>query len=57
MAESLKPDKHEFDAILKLIIDVLQRSFQAVNTILIDLYWMIGAIISLKIELSNWAML
>lgn len=54
MIESLKSEKPEFDDILNLINDARLKSFQAVNTILIDLYWEIGAIISRKIELANW---
>lgn len=54
MIESLKSGQPEFDDILNLINDARQKSFQAVNTILIDLYWEIGAIISRKIELANW---
>ena len=44
----------EFGDILKLINEARQKSFQAVNTILIDLYWQIGAIISIKVEQAEW---
>lgn len=49
-----KIGKTEFDDILNLINKARQKSFQAVNTILIDLYWEIGAIISKKVEMAEW---
>jgi predicted nuclease of restriction endonuclease-like (RecB) superfamily len=54
MTESLVADQPEFDDILDLINKARQKSFQAVNTILIDLYWEIGAVISLKVKQAEW---
>lgn len=47
-------DKPEFDNIITLINEARQKSFQAVNTILIDLYWEIGSIISDKVKQAEW---
>ena len=44
----------EFSDILTLIAGARQRAFQAVNTVLIDLYWQVGAIISRKIVAAEW---
>jgi predicted nuclease of restriction endonuclease-like (RecB) superfamily len=54
MTDSLTSGRTEFDDILDLIKEAHQKSFQAVNTILIDLYWKIGAIISLKVKHAEW---
>jgi predicted nuclease of restriction endonuclease-like (RecB) superfamily len=43
-----------FDEVIKLIEAARQKSFQAVNTVLIDLYWQIGETISRKIKSSEW---
>ncbi|WP_198328301.1 DUF1016 N-terminal domain-containing protein [Methylovulum psychrotolerans] len=43
-----------FDEIIKFIEAARQKSFQAVNTVLIDLYWQIGETISRKIKSSEW---
>ena len=47
-------DKPEFENIITLINEARQKSFQAVNTILIDLYWEIGSIISDKVKQAEW---
>ena len=43
-----------FNEIITLIEAARQKSFQAVNTALIDLYWQIGETISRKIRSSEW---
>lgn len=43
-----------FNEVIKLIESARQKSFQAVNTALIDLYWQIGETISRKIKNSEW---
>jgi predicted nuclease of restriction endonuclease-like (RecB) superfamily len=43
-----------FSEVLKLIEAARQKSYQAVNTALIDLYWQIGKTISRKIKSSEW---
>jgi predicted nuclease of restriction endonuclease-like (RecB) superfamily len=43
-----------FSEVIKLIEVARQKSFQAVNTALIDLYWQIGETISRKIETAEW---
>lgn len=45
---------HTFQPILTLIQQARARSFRAVNTELISLYWNIGKFISLKIESDGW---
>jgi predicted nuclease of restriction endonuclease-like (RecB) superfamily len=51
------PDKIpavSFSEVIKLIEVARQKSFQAVNTALIDLYWQIGETISRKIATAEW---
>jgi predicted nuclease of restriction endonuclease-like (RecB) superfamily len=43
-----------FAEIAELIATSRDRALQAVNTVLIDLYWKVGEIISRKIETSEW---
>ena len=43
-----------FGEVVKLIETARQKSLQAVNTTLIDLYWQIGETISRKIKNSEW---
>lgn len=43
-----------FNEVITLIEAARQKSFQAVNTALIELYWQIGKTISRKIENSEW---
>jgi predicted nuclease of restriction endonuclease-like (RecB) superfamily len=43
-----------FSEVIKLIEAARQKSFQAVNTALIDLYWQIGETISHKIKSAEW---
>ena len=43
-----------FSEVIKLIEAARQKSFQAVNVALIDLYWQIGETISRKIENAEW---
>jgi predicted nuclease of restriction endonuclease-like (RecB) superfamily len=49
-----KPANHSFDEVVHLIRTVRQRTFQTVNTALIDLYWQVGEYISRKIEVDGW---
>lgn len=44
----------DFDEIVELIETARQKSYQAVNTILIDLYWQVGAYISRKLGAAEW---
>lgn len=44
----------DFDEIVQLIEKAKQKSYQAVNTILIDLYWQVGAHISYKLKAAEW---
>ena len=43
-----------FSEVINLIESARQKTFQAVNTALIDLYWQIGETISRKINSSEW---
>lgn len=43
-----------FDEVLELIGNARKRAYQAVNTTLIDLYWQVGAYISVKDETAEW---
>jgi predicted nuclease of restriction endonuclease-like (RecB) superfamily len=43
-----------FAEIVELIASSREHAFQAVNTVLIDLYWKVGEIISRKIEAAEW---
>jgi len=43
-----------FSEVIKLIEAARQKSFQAVNTALIDLYWQIGETISRKTKSAEW---
>jgi predicted nuclease of restriction endonuclease-like (RecB) superfamily len=51
MSERIDPS---FSEVVHLIQSALQRAFQAVNTVLIDLYWQVGEYISRKIEDEVW---
>ena len=42
-----------FAEIVGLIADARQSAVQAVNTVLIDLYWRVGEAISRKIEIDG----
>lgn len=46
--------EQSFCEVVQLIRDARQRTFQAVNTTLIDLYWQVGEYISRKIETDGW---
>jgi predicted nuclease of restriction endonuclease-like (RecB) superfamily len=48
------PDEDAFAEIVGLIQTARQRSWQAVNTELIDLYWRIGEYLHQKIESDGW---
>ena len=47
-------DKNHFSEIIELIITAQNKAYQAVNTVLIELYWSIGEYISRKIENAEW---
>ena len=44
----------EFSEIVQLIEAARQKSYQAVNTLLIELYWQVGAYISQKMASAEW---
>ena len=48
------PAAGSFGEITKLIEAARQKAFQAVNTVLIDLYWHVGKIISHKVKSAEW---
>lgn len=48
------PAAGSFGEITKLIEAARQKAFQAVNTVLIDLYWHVGKIISFKVKSAEW---
>ena len=48
------PVSESFGEITKLIEAARQKAFQAVNTVLIDLYWHVGKIISHKVKSAEW---
>ncbi len=48
------PASESFGEITKLIEAARQKAFQAVNTVLIDLYWHVGKIISHKVKSAEW---
>lgn len=43
-----------FSEVVQLIAAARERTFQTVNTTLIDLYWQVGEYISRKIEAAEW---
>ena len=51
---SATADDATFSEIVGLIVATRERSLQAVNTALIDLYWNVGEIISRKITGAEW---
>ena len=53
---SLRPSKDEgaFSEIVQLIAAAREQAVRDVNTILIDLYWKVGEIISRKIQAAEW---
>ena len=44
----------DFGEIVQLIEAARQKSYQAVNTLLIELYWQVGAYISHKVATAEW---
>lgn len=48
------PIQHDFDHVLALIDAARTRAMAAVNTTMIDLYWLIGEYISRKIDGDGW---
>ena len=48
------PAAGSFGEITKLIEAARQKTFQVVNTVLIDLYWHVGKIISHKVKSAEW---
>jgi hypothetical protein len=48
------PDQPAFSDIVQLIHASRQQALQSVNTVLIDLYWKVGEIISRKLEAAEW---
>jgi predicted nuclease of restriction endonuclease-like (RecB) superfamily len=54
MSELSPSHQPDFDEIVVLIWNVKQRTLQAVNTALVDLYWRVGEYISRKIQSAEW---
>jgi predicted nuclease of restriction endonuclease-like (RecB) superfamily len=48
------PIEASFDEVVRLIQSARQKTYQMVNTSIIDLYWQVGAYISRKLETSEW---
>jgi len=46
--------KQDFSKVLKQIQQSKQKAYKQVNTVLIDLYWNVGSLISEKTLLQNW---
>ncbi|ASF48868.1 PDDEXK nuclease domain-containing protein [Methylovulum psychrotolerans] len=46
--------QNDFIDVVRLIEATRQKSYQAINTALIELYWQVGAYISGKISTSQW---
>ncbi len=44
----------EFDDIVQLIESARQKSYQAANTLLVELYWQVAAYLSHKLESAEW---
>jgi len=53
-AGSVPPLESSFAEVVTLIQQARQRSFQAVNTELVNLYWQVGEYISRKLETAAW---
>ena len=47
-------DEQTFSEIVQLIADSQEKAVRSVNTVLIDLYWTVGEIISRKIASAEW---
>lgn len=46
--------KPDFVEIVQLIENARKRTYQAVNTSLIELYWQVGEYISHKVQSAEW---
>ena len=46
--------KQAFDEIVSIIRNARKKTFQTVNTVLIDLYWQVGEYISRKVHSAAW---
>ena len=46
--------KHDFDEIAQMIARAKQRAYSAINTMLVELYWQVGAYIHNKLESATW---
>jgi hypothetical protein len=44
----------DFASVVRLIEQARTRMYQAVNTEMIDLYWMIGEYVSKKVAAAEW---
>ncbi len=51
---STAKDEATFSEVVKLISASRERALRDVNTVLIELYWKVGEIISRKIEAAEW---
>jgi len=54
VVKTTKKDEATFAEIVQLISASRNKALQAVNTVLIDLYWEVGATISRKIQGAEW---
>ncbi|STX55495.1 PDDEXK nuclease domain-containing protein (plasmid) [Legionella sp. D16C41] len=52
--QSVQIHEQNFEDIVNLITSSKNKAYQAVNTVLIDLYWRIGEYISQKISVAEW---
>ena len=53
-ANPLSPHEDDFATVVNLIESARQRVYRAVNTELIDLYWIVGEYVSKKIDAESW---
>lgn len=52
--ESTAPAQPEFNEVLQLVLQTRRQIFLQANTALIDLYWLVGKIISQKVQSEAW---
>lgn len=53
MSDELIP-RHHFDEVAQMIAVAKQRSYAAVNSMLVELYWQVGEYIHHKLESAEW---
>jgi DUF1016 N-terminal domain len=52
--KTTKKDEATFAEVVELISASRNKALQAVNTVLIDFYWEVGATVSRKIQAAEW---